>query len=163
MADLSKEDEVSKLIDQTIKELGKLDVLVNSAAVLITDSIKDSNISQKCDIIFSNNVRPIIQLIHLSIPYLEKTKGTVISISSLAAIFPVFTFLLIFFDIDSIMIIKTIKIYFKHIILKKKIHNLFAQFVKEMCYGMAKASLDIMTKVLAVELGSTGIRVNSIK
>jgi short-subunit dehydrogenase len=101
MADLSKEDEVSKLIDQTIKELGKIDVLVNSAAVLITDSIKDSNISEKCDIIFSNNVRPIIQLIHLSIPYLEKTKGTIISISSLAAIFPVFAFLLMFFDIDS--------------------------------------------------------------
>jgi NAD(P)-dependent dehydrogenase (short-subunit alcohol dehydrogenase family) len=32
-----------------------------------------------------------------------------------------------------------------------------------MCYGMGKASLDIMTKVLAVELGSTGIRVNNIK
>jgi NAD(P)-dependent dehydrogenase (short-subunit alcohol dehydrogenase family) len=101
MADLSEEDQVLKLIEETIKEFGKLDVLVNSAAVLIADSIKDSNISQKCDIIFNNNVRPIIQLIHLSIPYLEKTKGTIISISSLAAIFPVFAFLLIFFDLDS--------------------------------------------------------------
>ena len=89
MADLTKGDDIKRLIDSTIKEYGKLDVLVNNAGQGIRDSIKDENILDKFDSVFNIDVRSIVELIHLSLPYLQKTNGTIINISSTASLHPV--------------------------------------------------------------------------
>jgi len=89
VADLTKEDDVKRLINSTITEYGKLDILVNNAGAAPLSSIKDEKILTELDSLLSLDLRSIVQLTHLSIPYLEKSKGTIINISSIASFNPV--------------------------------------------------------------------------
>ncbi len=89
MADLTKENDLKRLVDTTIKEYGKLDVLVNNAGSALSSSIKHDRVLDEFDKIFNIDIRSVVELIHLSIPYLEKSKGTIINISSISALTPV--------------------------------------------------------------------------
>ncbi|CAG2166515.1 unnamed protein product [Oppiella nova] len=75
---------------------------------------------QVWDQLFAIHLRAVVELIHESVPHLEKTNGTIIDISGIAAIAPL---------------------------------------SQELIPGPAK---DMMTRVLALELGPKGIRVNSL-
>jgi len=123
VADLTKENDLKRLVDTTIKEYGKLDVLVNNAGSALPSLITDDRVLDEFDKIFNIDIRSVVELIHLSIPHLEKSKGTIINISSIAALAP---------------------------------------HPGMLSYYMAKAAMDMMTRVLAIELGQSGIRVNTI-
>jgi short-subunit dehydrogenase len=88
-ADLLKDNEVKNLFEKTIKEFGKIDILVNNAGVGSMNSIKDPNIMESFDTIMNTNVRCVLLLTSLVVPYLEKTKGSIINISSCAGLRPV--------------------------------------------------------------------------
>ncbi len=90
MADLTKQEDAKRLVDTTIEEYGKLDVLVNNAGSGVLSYIKDDKILEEFDKVFNIDVRAVVEMIHLSIPYLEKSKGTIINISSIEGITPVF-------------------------------------------------------------------------
>ncbi|XP_054158063.1 3-oxoacyl-[acyl-carrier-protein] reductase FabG-like [Oppia nitens] len=123
VADLTKSDELLKLINKTVDTFGRLDVLVNNAGIYPNTSISDPKFMQTFDQVFNIDFRAVVQTIHMAVPYLEKTNGTIISISSIAGIHPSFPML---------------------------------------AYSSAKAAMDMMTQVLALELGPKGIRVNTI-
>ncbi|CAM6031952.1 unnamed protein product, partial [Sphagnum compactum] len=123
VADLTKQEDAKRLVETTIKQYGKLDVLVNNAGSGVLSSVKDDKILEEFDKVFNIDVRAVVEMIHLSIPYLEKSKGTIINISSIAGLSP---------------------------------------HTGQLSYQIAKASLDMMAKVLAIELGPSGIRVNNI-
>jgi NAD(P)-dependent dehydrogenase (short-subunit alcohol dehydrogenase family) len=89
IADLTKEEDVQRLINDTIKEYGQLDILVNNAGAGVANSIKDDTVMEKFDSIIKLDLRSIVQLTHLSIPYLLESKGTIINTSSIAGISPV--------------------------------------------------------------------------
>jgi len=89
VADLTKEDDVKRLINSTINEYGKIDILVNNAGSGVLSSIKDEKILTEFDNVFNIDLRSVVELIHLSIPHLEKSKGTIINISSDVALHPV--------------------------------------------------------------------------
>ncbi|CAG2116244.1 unnamed protein product, partial [Medioppia subpectinata] len=82
VADLTKEADIKALFEQTIKKYGKLDVLVNNAGLYrkanITEDTFEAELetSEKIDIIAS------VKLIRYFLPYLEKTKGNIISLTS---------------------------------------------------------------------------------
>jgi len=90
VADITKEEDVQKLFNETIKEFGQLDVLVNNAGIYLPHDIRDETILKQFDNHFNSNVRPIIKLIHLSIPCLEKSKGNIVNTGSVVGIKPVF-------------------------------------------------------------------------
>ncbi len=90
MADLTKQEDAKRLVETTIKQYGKLDVLVNNAGSGVLSFVKDDKILEEFDKVFNIDVRAVVEMIHLSIPYLEKSKGTIINISSIAGITPVF-------------------------------------------------------------------------
>ncbi len=90
VADLTKQDDAKRLVDSTIKEYGKLDILVNNAGSSVLSSIKDDKVLEEFDKVFNIDVRSVVEMIHLSIPHLEKSKGTIINISSDAGLSPVF-------------------------------------------------------------------------
>lgn len=85
MADVSKDDDAKRIVNDTVKEFGKLDVLVNNAAVMLMDKISDGSVLQTFDKQVNGNLRAVIHLTSLSIPHLVNTKGNVVNISSAVA------------------------------------------------------------------------------
>lgn len=76
-----------RIIDETIKKFKQLNILVNCAGILITSPIGSIDIDVY-DKIQSVNVRSVLILSQLAIPHLEKTKGNIINVSSVAALQP---------------------------------------------------------------------------
>ncbi|CAG2169625.1 unnamed protein product [Oppiella nova] len=123
VGDLTKTEVITTLIANTIKTFGKLDVLVNNAGIYPDTNITQKDLLQVWDQVFNIDLRAVVELIHESVPYLEKTNGTIIDISSILGIAPLST---------------------------------------KLTYSPVKAALDMLTRVLALELGSKGIRVNTL-
>ncbi|CAG2111418.1 unnamed protein product, partial [Medioppia subpectinata] len=123
VGDLTKTSDINNLIDSTVKTFGKIDVLVNNAGIYPKTNITQSDLLSVWDQVFAVDLRAVVELIHRSVPHLEKTNGTIIDISSILAIAPL-------------------------------------NF--SLAYPTAKAGLDMLTKILALELGPKGIRVNTI-
>lgn len=84
-ADLSKENDVEKIIKETINHFGKLDVLINNAGIFELGTIMNANLGQ-FDRIFNTNLRSVFQLTALAVPHLIKTKGNIVNVSSLAGL-----------------------------------------------------------------------------
>jgi len=87
-ADLLVDENVQNLIDTIIQEFGRLDVLINNAGVGDLSYINDPKLMELYTKIMDTNVRCIVKLTQLAIPYLEKTKGNIINISSVASLKP---------------------------------------------------------------------------
>lgn len=83
-ADISKDAEAKKVIDETIKTFGKLDVLVNNAGVAEWSDITSNDFMEKFDAIMNINLRAVVYLTHLAIPYLIESRGNIINTSSIA-------------------------------------------------------------------------------
>ncbi|XP_046916673.2 putative oxidoreductase MexAM1_META1p0182 [Dermatophagoides farinae] len=76
-----------KLINETMTKFGRLDFLVNNAGIGTTaKSLENENFMTEFDKVFAINVRAPVQLIQLAVPHLEKTKGNIINISSIASL-----------------------------------------------------------------------------
>ncbi|CAG2176565.1 unnamed protein product, partial [Oppiella nova] len=81
-ADLTKMAELDHLLDETIKTFGKLDVLVNNAGLYLLASIADKRFLDIFDEFEKVDTRAALQLIQNAIPYLGRTNGTIINVSS---------------------------------------------------------------------------------
>lgn len=77
-----------RIVQETLKHFGQIDVLVNNAGVAIRDNVAEINMSE-FDRLFNINVRSIITLSKLCVPHLEKTKGSIVNISSVCGLMPV--------------------------------------------------------------------------
>jgi len=84
-ADVSNFNEAQNLINETIKRCGKLHFLINNVGVSSRGYISElhPDVLQQ---VFSSNVNGCIYPTQLALPDLRKSKGSVIFISSLAAI-----------------------------------------------------------------------------
>ncbi|KAI6193347.1 hypothetical protein M3Y96_01008400 [Aphelenchoides besseyi] len=78
-----------KLIDETIKKFGRLDVLVNNAGLSHRNDLGDPNSLENLDYVMTVNVKSLIAITHLAVPHLEKTKGNVVNVSSVGSTWPV--------------------------------------------------------------------------
>nr|CAD7432147.1 unnamed protein product [Timema monikensis] len=79
-ADLTNEQDVRNILQETLKHYGKLDVLINNAGILENTSL------EQYDRIFNTNVRAIYQLTMLAVPHLVKTTGNIVNVSSVNGI-----------------------------------------------------------------------------
>ncbi|KAI6180893.1 putative oxidoreductase YxbG-like protein [Aphelenchoides besseyi] len=73
-----------RLIDETVTKFGRLDILVNNAAVSYHDRL-DPNSLENFDYVMDVNLRSLIALTRMAIPHLAKTKGNVVNISSVGS------------------------------------------------------------------------------
>lgn len=85
VADITTDAE--RIVDETIKHFGQLDVLINNAGFSILDNVANANLLE-FDRVFNTNVRSVIHLTKLCVPHLEKTKGNMVNVSSLAGLQP---------------------------------------------------------------------------
>jgi len=84
-ADVANESEGRLVIDATINEFERLDVLVNAAGHISTGSIEDTTLSA-WDAMMNVNLRAVFQLMQTATPHLIKTKGNVVNISSVTGL-----------------------------------------------------------------------------
>ncbi|KFD64127.1 hypothetical protein M514_04676 [Trichuris suis] len=83
-ADVTKNSEVQTALDATLKHYGKLDILINSAGIILNGSLRNTPL-EEFDRIMTVNVRSIIHLTQLCIPYLIRSKGVIVNVSSTAS------------------------------------------------------------------------------
>ena len=81
-ADIRNEKEVQNVIEKTIAKFGKLDILINNAGILPRikqlHEISESEWNEVLDI----NLTGQFRFTKFSIPYLQKTSGTIVNVSS---------------------------------------------------------------------------------
>ncbi|KAI6174311.1 hypothetical protein M3Y98_01176700 [Aphelenchoides besseyi] len=78
---IEEEQTQKPLIDETVKKFGRLDILVNNAAVSYRDDLVPNSL-ENLDYVMSVNLRSLIALTRMAIPYLAETKGNVVNVSS---------------------------------------------------------------------------------
>lgn len=83
--DVTNDSQVHHAIDETINKFGRLDVLVNAAGHISTGSIEETSLSA-WDAMMNVNLRAVFQLMQLAAPYLIKTKGNIVNVSSVTGL-----------------------------------------------------------------------------
>ncbi|XP_045459453.1 3-oxoacyl-[acyl-carrier-protein] reductase FabG-like [Melitaea cinxia] len=87
LADVSKDDDARRIINETVKKFGQIDVLVNNVGVTINNGgLLADDMMSSYDAVMSINLRSCVHLTSLAAPYLIKTKGNIVNISSNAGI-----------------------------------------------------------------------------
>ncbi len=71
----------SDLIARTIDTFGKLDVLVNAAGIIASGTLENTGL-EDFDLMMDINLRSVFHLMQLALPYLIKTKGNIVNVSS---------------------------------------------------------------------------------
>ena len=80
--DVSKEEEVKKMIDFTVENLGKIDILVNNAGIAIDTLVTDKNVDDFLEILNVNLIGTFLTCKYASKYMLENKYGKIINISS---------------------------------------------------------------------------------
>lgn len=85
IADVTIEADAVRIIDETIKHFGKLDVLVNNAGIIDTGSIETTTLKQY-ETIMDTNVKAVYHLTMLATPHIVQSKGNIVNVSSVNGI-----------------------------------------------------------------------------
>jgi len=87
--EITSEQTRQKLVDDSIKAFGKIDILINNAGIMPLDSVLGGTATLELfDKIFDVNVRSVIDLTNKCLPHILKTKGTIINVSSVVGYKP---------------------------------------------------------------------------
>jgi NAD(P)-dependent dehydrogenase (short-subunit alcohol dehydrogenase family) len=81
-ADVTKSDDIRKLIKKTVTHYGRLDILYNNAAIQLYKGIEDTT-EEEWDVTFATNVKSYFLCSKYAIPEMEKVgHGTIINTGS---------------------------------------------------------------------------------
>jgi len=84
-ADLSTEEDTTRVVTETIARYQRIDVLVNSAGILLNDNIEEAKLAD-FDRLMNINVRSVFHLTSLCAPHLVNSKGNVVNVSSVTGL-----------------------------------------------------------------------------
>jgi NAD(P)-dependent dehydrogenase (short-subunit alcohol dehydrogenase family) len=85
-ADVSRQDSVALLVDTTIKSYGKIDTLLNNAAIQVNKTIEDTSFDE-WNTQMSVNVGGVFLCSKLFLPFLKLTKGSIVNMASVNGYF----------------------------------------------------------------------------
>ncbi|CAL8095463.1 unnamed protein product [Orchesella dallaii] len=85
VASLDDADECKRVVKETIAKFGKLDVLVNSAGILIGGSIETLSL-EDYDKQMNINTRSVFVITQAAVPHLKETKGSIVNVSSITGL-----------------------------------------------------------------------------
>lgn len=85
LADIRETTQVERLVNDTVQNFGQIDVLVNTAGIILNGSIENTTLDD-WDKMFDINLRSVFFVMQKCIPHLEKTKGNVVNVSSVAGL-----------------------------------------------------------------------------
>lgn len=81
LADVTESSQMDRLISETVDQFGAIDVLVNSAGIIMNGSIETTTIDD-WDKMMNINLRSLFSLMQKCVPHLEATKGNIVNVSS---------------------------------------------------------------------------------
>ena len=88
-ADITRKDDIDRLVDETFKAYQKVDILVNNAGIFTTSPIHEAD-DAHWDTVFDVNMKSVFQLTRkLLTPMMEQKSGSIIHISSILGIIAV--------------------------------------------------------------------------
>lgn len=83
LGDLNVESDRVRIVNETMKTFGRIDVLVNNAGLGEAGDILTTTLEQY-DKVMNTNVRSVFHLTQLATPHLIKTQGNIVNVSSVA-------------------------------------------------------------------------------
>jgi NAD(P)-dependent dehydrogenase (short-subunit alcohol dehydrogenase family) len=126
-ADMTKEEDIKRMVDETVKKFGRIDVLFNNAGTTRPQRPIHDEIIADFDIIINTNLRsPFLVLKYVLPVMIKQNKGAIINTSSTAGI------------------------------------RAEMPEIAPVAYCAAKAGINIMTQIAAIEYAKYNIRVNCI-
>ncbi|RUS76541.1 hypothetical protein EGW08_015696 [Elysia chlorotica] len=87
VGDVTSQPVQESIINNTVSQLGGIDVLVNNAGVLTKGDYTTSR--EEYHRVMSTNFESVFFLTQLAVPHLTKTKGNIVNISSIVSVRPV--------------------------------------------------------------------------
>jgi NAD(P)-dependent dehydrogenase (short-subunit alcohol dehydrogenase family) len=88
VADVSKPEDCTRVVEDHVAREGGLDLLVNSAGIGIAGRVEDVQLKH-LDRQLAINLRGLVLVTQAAIPHLRKTKGWVVNLASIAGTQPV--------------------------------------------------------------------------
>ncbi len=83
--DLTVENQTETCVRKILDTWGRLDILVNAAGIIATGTLENTSLSS-WDTMMGINLRSVFHLMQLALPHLEKTKGTIVNVSSVTGV-----------------------------------------------------------------------------
>ena len=84
-ADVTHEEDRQRIVTQTLKRFGGIDVLVNAAGIIGNGTIENTTLEQ-WDTMMDVNLRSIFRLTQLALPSIIERKGNIVNLSSVTGI-----------------------------------------------------------------------------
>jgi NAD(P)-dependent dehydrogenase (short-subunit alcohol dehydrogenase family) len=84
-ADLLDERETAGLVQNVMKDLGGIDVLVNAAGIIANGTVENTTLADY-DLMMNINVRSVFQLTQLALPSIIERKGNIVNVSSVTGL-----------------------------------------------------------------------------
>jgi len=126
-ADMTKEEDIKRMVDETVKKFSRIDILFNNAGIARPQRPIHEEVIADFDIIINTNLRAPFLVLKYALPVMIKqNKGAIINTSSTAGI-------------------------------RAEIPE-----IAPVAYSAAKAGINIMTQVAAIEYAKYNIRINCI-
>ncbi|MDI6846054.1 MAG: SDR family NAD(P)-dependent oxidoreductase [Candidatus Saccharicenans sp.] len=80
-ADVRSEKDCEEAVAETVKKFGKLDILVNSAGVIIRKDVLEMS-EEEWDLVLDVNLKGVFLMCRAALPHLIETKGSIVNIGS---------------------------------------------------------------------------------
>jgi NAD(P)-dependent dehydrogenase (short-subunit alcohol dehydrogenase family) len=81
LTDLRETSQVERFLTDTVEHFGQIDVLINSAGIIFNGSIESTSLDE-WDKMIGINLRSVFYLMSKCVPYLKKTQGNIVNVSS---------------------------------------------------------------------------------
>ncbi|XP_075542866.1 putative oxidoreductase SSP0419 isoform X3 [Dermacentor variabilis] len=82
--DITIEEDIAAIVETTAKHFGKIDILVNSAGITMRKTLENSTV-EDYNLVWQTNFRGPLWMIKYTVPYLRRTKGSIVNVSSIAS------------------------------------------------------------------------------
>jgi NAD(P)-dependent dehydrogenase (short-subunit alcohol dehydrogenase family) len=86
-ADVTRDEDRVRLVEETLRRAGRLDILVNAAGILEAGSVETTTLAA-WDRTLDVNLRSLFALTALAVPHIVAARGSILNLSSVAGLRP---------------------------------------------------------------------------